>query len=60
MEPIAWKGGERLNGSEEEGGKEGGTEEEGGKEGGTEDGKKDREGLLASFSGRRGPNHERR
>lgn len=50
MEPIAWKGGERLNG----------TEEEGSKEGGTEDGKKDREGLLVSFSGRRGPNHERR
>lgn len=55
MEPIAWKGGERLNGSSEEAStKEGGT-----KKGSTEDGKKDGEGLLASFSGVGGPNHER-
>lgn len=50
MEPIAWKGGERLNGS---------SEEASTKEGGTEDGKKDGEGLLTSFSGVGGPNHER-
>lgn len=47
---MSEKGGERLNGGEEEGGEEGGTE----------DGKEDGEGLLASISGARGIDQERR
>lgn len=47
---MAWKGGEKLNGGEEEGGEEAGAE----------DGKEDGKTLLASISGGRGPNHERR
>lgn len=51
---MAWKGGEDLNGREETCSKEGSAE------GGAENGKEGWKGVLASISGNRGLNEERR